>query len=61
MKNNEYKEKLLDVAKKLEREAELIARSRGFIDAVRKKRLLSELIKEQIRHEDSLSSARSLR
>ncbi len=52
---------LLNVLEKLDKATLRIQASQGYGRDVRRLRLLNELVKEQIRHEDPRSSTRAMR
>lgn len=61
MNKNEIESQLLEAMKRLEVAADRVIKTNGYTREVKKIRLLAEMIKEQIRHENSMSSARAVR
>ncbi len=59
--NPELEAQLIEALKRLEKATENIMKTRGYVGDVKKMKFLVELIKEQIRHEDTVSAASSLR
>lgn len=61
MMNSETEEQLVEAMKKLEAAAEKVVETSGYTHDAKKMRLLVELIKEQIKNENTMSSARTVR
>ncbi len=61
MNRSELESQLVDAMKKLDEAADRVARTNGYTRETKKIRLLLEMIKEQIRNENSVSSTRSVR
>ncbi len=52
---------LLEAMKKLEEATEKVIKTSGYTSEAKKLRLLTELIKEQIKHENSMHTAGTIR
>jgi hypothetical protein len=61
MKAQEIESHLLEAVKRLEAATEKVVNTSGYTNDARKMRLLTELIKEQIRNENSMSAAGKIR
>jgi TATA-binding protein-associated factor Taf7 len=61
MTQNELEVYLLEAMKKLDTATDKILKTNGYTQDAKKMRLMIELIKEQIRNENSMSSARTAR
>ena len=61
MTNNPTESSLLEAVQKLEQATEKIVKTSGYTQDTKKMRLLIELIKEQIRNENTVSAARTVR
>ena len=61
MTRDELEHQLLDTVKKLNEAADRVAQTSGYTRETKKIRLLIELIKEQLRNENSLPSTRQSR
>ncbi len=57
----ETEQKLLEAMQKLDKAAEKVVSTSGYTDEAKKMRLLVEVIKEQIKSENTLSAARQVR
>jgi hypothetical protein len=61
MMQQETESMLVEAMKRLETAADNVVKTSGYTNDAKKYRLLIELIKEQIRNENTLSAARPLR
>jgi ferritin len=59
--NQELEAQLLEALKRLEKATENVIKTRGYAGDAKKMKFLVELIKEQIRHEDTVSTASPVR
>lgn len=58
---NQLEEQLQEALKRLEVATEKIMATRGYANDAKKMRLLVELIKEQVRHENTVSTTSAIR
>ena len=61
MSSNEVENQLVEAMKRLEVAADKLIKTNGYTADAKKIRLLVELIKEQIRNENSMSATRPIR
>ncbi len=61
MTKSEIENHLLEAVQRLEVATDKVVKTSGYTHDARKMRLLAELIKEQIRHENSMSAVSTVR
>lgn len=61
MNQDQMESHLREVVNKLDEAVQKVIKTNGYADDAKKIKLLAELIKEQIRHENTLPAARPLR